>query len=90
MLSPCRNRSVTGTSSTITLRAESATRLPTLAEAALGADFVGVDLLPNGHGRWVVLEVNGAVDFTSAYSLAGENAFERVVQPANGQPSPSQ
>jgi RimK family alpha-L-glutamate ligase len=50
------------------------------AAAALGADFVGVDLLPNGDGRWVVLEVNGAVDFTAQYSLAGENAFERVVQ----------
>jgi glutathione synthase/RimK-type ligase-like ATP-grasp enzyme len=50
------------------------------AAAALGAEFVGVDLLPNGGGRWVVLEVNGAVDFTAEYSLAGENAFERVVQ----------
>jgi glutamate---[amino group carrier protein] ligase len=50
------------------------------AAAALEADFVGVDLLPTGEGRWVVLEVNGAVDFTSAYSLAGENVFERVVR----------
>jgi glutamate---[amino group carrier protein] ligase len=50
------------------------------AAAALEADFVGVDLLPTGEGRWVVLEVNGAVDFTSAYGLAGENVFERVVR----------
>jgi len=50
------------------------------AAAALGADFVGVDLLPRGDGRWVVLEVNAAVDFTAQYSLAGENVFERVVQ----------
>jgi RimK family alpha-L-glutamate ligase len=50
------------------------------AAAALEADFVGVDLLPNGDGSWVVLEVNGAVDFTAGYSLAGENVFERAVQ----------
>jgi RimK family alpha-L-glutamate ligase len=50
------------------------------AAAALGADFVGVDLLPKGDGRWVVLEVNGAVDFTGEYSLAGAEVFEHVVQ----------
>jgi RimK family alpha-L-glutamate ligase len=50
------------------------------AAAALGADFVGVDLLPKGDGEWVILEVNGAVDFTAAYSLDGEGVFERVVR----------
>jgi|Tabmets5t2r1_1033131.scaffolds.fasta_scaffold03905_3 RimK family alpha-L-glutamate ligase len=50
------------------------------AAAALGADFVGVDLLPDRNGGWVVLELNGAVDFTTAYSLGGENVFGRVVQ----------
>jgi RimK family alpha-L-glutamate ligase len=39
------------------------------AANAVSADFVGVDLLPADAGTWVVLEVNGAVDFTSAYSL---------------------
>jgi RimK family alpha-L-glutamate ligase len=39
------------------------------AAKAIGADFVGVDLLPADVGTWVVLEVNGAVDFTSAYSV---------------------
>jgi RimK family alpha-L-glutamate ligase len=50
------------------------------AAAALGTDLVGVDLLPDGDGGWVVLELNGAVDFTPAYSLDGESVFERVVQ----------
>lgn len=39
------------------------------AARAVGGALVGVDLLPADAGTWVVLEVNGAVDFTSAYSL---------------------
>jgi RimK family alpha-L-glutamate ligase len=49
------------------------------AAAAIGAGFVGVDLLPDGRGSYVVLELNGAVDFTQEYALDGENVFERVV-----------
>jgi RimK family alpha-L-glutamate ligase len=45
------------------------------ATAAVGADLVGVDLLPYPGGGWVVLEINGAVDFTGGYSLPGRNAF---------------
>ncbi len=44
------------------------------AAAAIGADLVGVELLPADVGTWVVLELNGAVDFTSAYSL-DDDAF---------------
>jgi RimK family alpha-L-glutamate ligase len=50
------------------------------AAAALGADFVGVDLLPDGEGGWIVLEVNGAVDFTPEYGLDADSVFERVVR----------
>jgi RimK family alpha-L-glutamate ligase len=44
------------------------------AAAAVDGDLVGVDLLPADVGTWVVLEVNGAVDFTSAYSI-GDDVF---------------
>ena len=39
------------------------------AAAAAGGDLIGVDLLPDGEGGWVVLELNGAVEFTPEYSL---------------------
>lgn len=46
------------------------------AAAAIEADLVGVDLLPDGRDGWVVLELNGAADFTSEYSLPGRDVFE--------------
>jgi [lysine-biosynthesis-protein LysW]--L-2-aminoadipate ligase len=52
--------------------------LATAAAAAVEGDLVGVDLLPLAAGRYVVLEVNGAVDFTSEYSLAGRDVFDAV------------
>jgi len=48
------------------------------AAAAIDGDLVGVDLLPDGLGSWVVLEVNGAVDFTNAYSL-GPDIYSSVI-----------
>ena len=56
------------------------------AARAIGADLVGVDLLPDGSGGWVVLELNGAVDFTSEYSLDGRDVFEAVAGALVGTP----
>jgi glutathione synthase/RimK-type ligase-like ATP-grasp enzyme len=39
------------------------------ATRATGAELVGVDLLPDGCGRWTVAELNGAVEFNGEYAL---------------------
>lgn len=49
------------------------------ASVAIGGELVGVDLLPDGAGGYVVLELNGAADFTQDYSLDGDDVFERAV-----------
>jgi RimK family alpha-L-glutamate ligase len=59
---------------------EEARALAVDAAAALGGDLVGVDLLPDGYGGWTVLELNGAVDFTSEYSLDGRDVFVEAAQ----------
>jgi glutathione synthase/RimK-type ligase-like ATP-grasp enzyme len=46
--------------------------LAVAAAQAIGADLVGVDLLPLGPGRYVVLELNGAVDFSREYLPRGD------------------
>jgi RimK family alpha-L-glutamate ligase len=48
------------------------------AAHAVGGDLVGIDLLPLRGGGYSVLEVNGAVDFTSEYSLDGRDVFAEV------------
>ncbi len=44
------------------------------AARAVGADFVGVDMMPSGVG-YVVLELNGAVDFDQGYALDGSDVY---------------
>lgn len=51
--------------------------LAVAAAGAVGGDLVGVDLLPV-RGGYVVLEVNGAVDFSPAYALAGRDVYGEV------------
>jgi glutathione synthase/RimK-type ligase-like ATP-grasp enzyme len=48
------------------------------AAAAIGADLVGVDLLPTENG-FLVSELNGAVDFRTQYALDGGDVFARAV-----------
>jgi RimK family alpha-L-glutamate ligase len=48
------------------------------AAAAIGADLVGVDLLPTERG-YLIVELNGAVDFRPEYSLDGGDVFEHTV-----------
>lgn len=59
---------------------EEARALAIEAAAALHGDLVGVDLLPDRNGDWTVLEINGAVDFTSEYSLYGGDVFAEVAE----------
>ena len=46
-----------------------AIELAVRAAEAAGADLIGVDLLPDGHGGYTVLELNGAVDFPRDYRI---------------------
>jgi RimK family alpha-L-glutamate ligase len=57
------------------------------AAQALAADLVGVDLLPTADG-YVVIELNGAVDFTSEYSLPHQDVFDGVARALMRERSP--
>jgi hypothetical protein len=49
----------------------------------LGADLVGVDLLPDGAG-FTVIELNGAVDFDDPeYSTPGDNIYAAIAEALN-------
>jgi [lysine-biosynthesis-protein LysW]--L-2-aminoadipate ligase len=61
------------------------------AARAVDGALVGVDLLPADLGTWVVLEINGAVDFNSMYTLDDDVFLDAVaalrgvvVEPAAG------
>jgi RimK family alpha-L-glutamate ligase len=54
-------------------------RLALRAAEAIGIDFACVDLLPAEDG-WVVLELNGAVDFDTRYALPGLNPYVAILE----------
>lgn len=59
---------------------DDAAELARTAAAVVGADLVGVDLLPVADGGYVVLELNGAVDFDERYALGDESVFVEVAK----------
>jgi RimK family alpha-L-glutamate ligase len=50
------------------------------AAGAIGIDLAGVDLLPVDDDGWVVLELNGAVDFDARYALPGIEPFSAIAE----------
>ena len=57
---------------------QAAREIAVAAAAAVEGDLVGVDLMPTRDGGWVVIEVNGAVEFNDEYSL-DRDVFRAVV-----------
>jgi len=53
-------------------------QLAVRAVRAIGIDFAGVDLIP-ADGRWIVLELNGAVDFDTRYALPGVDPYAAIL-----------
>jgi [lysine-biosynthesis-protein LysW]--L-2-aminoadipate ligase len=54
--------------------------LAVAAAVAVGADLVGVDLVPLASGGHVVLELNGAVDFDERYSLHDGDVYAEAAR----------
>jgi glutathione synthase/RimK-type ligase-like ATP-grasp enzyme len=54
-----------------------ACELALAAARAAGAALVGVDLVPDASGSWTIIELNGAVEFTSEYKNDGD-VFECI------------
>jgi [lysine-biosynthesis-protein LysW]---L-2-aminoadipate ligase len=59
------------------------------AARAIDADLVGVDLLPTPDGGYVVLELNGAVEFNEQYALDQADVFERTLAALLPAPEPA-
>jgi RimK family alpha-L-glutamate ligase len=57
---------------------QAARELAVAAAAAVEGDLVGVDLMPTADDGWVVIELNGAVEFNDEYSL-DRNVFPAVI-----------
>jgi RimK family alpha-L-glutamate ligase len=55
---------------------DAAAELACTAAAAIGGDFVGVDVMSRGDESFTVLELNAAVDFDHTYSLDGGDVYE--------------
>ena len=63
---------------------QAAREIAVAAAAAVEGDLVGVDLMPTRDGGWVVIEVNGAVEFNDQYSL-DRDVFQVVVDELLGE-----
>jgi [lysine-biosynthesis-protein LysW]---L-2-aminoadipate ligase len=57
---------------------QAAREIAVAAVAAVEGDLVGVDLMPTPDDGWVVIELNGAVEFNDKYSL-DRDVFSAVV-----------
>jgi RimK family alpha-L-glutamate ligase len=71
------NVSIGGTLEPV-LPPEDAAALAVQAVEAIGADFMGVDLIPAPSGGHVVLELNAAAEFDDCYGIGGRDVFEEI------------